>query len=126
MNKKDARKAGKEIDDAEDPGTVNTFVAQNWFRCLKEGDTSFKDKPKSKRPSFVEDDALLEMVKQQPSTSICTLSFLKPHQSINSISLTLWTDIEIAWNIAKLLTHPSNLKHYLLCAVLDVYTWFPK
>ncbi len=46
------------------PGTINKYVEQNWFRHFKEGDTSLKDKPKSERPSVVEDEALLEMVEQ--------------------------------------------------------------
>ena len=64
----------KEINDVEGTGTVNEYVVQNWFRCFKEGDTSHKDKPRSGRPSVVEDEDLLEMVEQQPSTSTCTLS----------------------------------------------------
>ena len=65
---------------------------------FKEGDTSLEDKPRSGKPSVVEDETLLEIVEQQPSTSLCTLSAeLGPSQtSINtSISSTLWTDSEI-------------------------------
>lgn len=38
-------------------GTVNECVVQNWFRRYKKGDTSLQDKPRSKRPSAVEDEA---------------------------------------------------------------------
>ena len=48
--------------------------AQNWFRHFKEGDTILQNKPRSKRSSVVEDEILLEMVEQQPSTTTCTLS----------------------------------------------------
>ena len=38
---------------------------QDWFRHF-----NLKDKPKPETPSVVEDEALLEMVEQQPDTSI--------------------------------------------------------
>ena len=59
-----ARAAAKEMNDVEVPGTVNECAVQNWFRRFKEGDTNLEDKSKSERPSVVEDEALLEMVRQ--------------------------------------------------------------
>ena len=63
----------KKINAVEGPGTVNECVAQNWFRHFKEADTSFEDNPRSGRPSIEGDEALLEMIRKQPSTSIQTL-----------------------------------------------------
>lgn len=63
----------QEISDAEGSRTVSGHVAQNWFRCFKEGDASLEDKPRLGRPSVVEDEALFDMVEQQPSTNTCTL-----------------------------------------------------
>ena len=57
-----AKAAAKEIYNVKDSGTVYTHVAQNWFRHLKEGEDSLKDKPRSGRPSVVGDETLLEMV----------------------------------------------------------------
>ena len=46
------------------------LMAQNLFRRFKIGITNFKDKPRSRRTSVVEDEALLEFVEQQPRTRI--------------------------------------------------------
>ena len=45
----------KEINYVEGPGTVNNCVAQKWFRCFKEVDTSLKDKPRTGKTSVVKD-----------------------------------------------------------------------
>lgn len=55
-------------------GAVNERIAQNWFRCFEEGDSSLEKKTKPERPSAVENDALYEMVEEQPSTSNRNLS----------------------------------------------------
>ena len=47
---------------------------KNWLRRFKKGDISLKEKPRSGRPSVLEDEVLLEMVEQKPSTNIWTLS----------------------------------------------------
>ena len=47
------RAAAKEINDVQDPPAVNEHMIQNWFRRLKEDDTSFKENPRSGRPSAV-------------------------------------------------------------------------
>ena len=39
----ECKAAAKEINDVEGPGYVNEHVAQNWFRCFKEGDTGLED-----------------------------------------------------------------------------------
>ena len=38
-------KMGFCLNDGEVPGTVNEYVAQNWFRCFKKNDISLEDKP---------------------------------------------------------------------------------
>ncbi|XP_014773786.1 histone-lysine N-methyltransferase SETMAR-like [Octopus bimaculoides] len=76
-----ARTMVKELNDVEGPGIANEGVAQNWFRSFKESDINHEDKPKSWR-RFVEDEALLEIVEQLPSTSNRTLpSEFNPSQS---------------------------------------------
>lgn len=49
-------------------------LVQNWFRCFKEGYTGLKDKLRSRKPSVIEDGALLEMVEQTPSKRLRILS----------------------------------------------------
>ena len=51
--KKGAREAAKEISEMKGPGTINEYMAQNWFRRFKEVDTTLEDKPKSQKPSVV-------------------------------------------------------------------------
>ncbi|CAI9724390.1 Hypothetical predicted protein [Octopus vulgaris] len=67
-----AKVAAEEINDVEGPGTVDEHMAQKWFRRFKECNISLKDKPRSGRPSVVEDETLLEVV-EQPNTSTRTL-----------------------------------------------------
>lgn len=70
----------KEINDVEGTGAVSKCMIQDWFRDFKKDDTSLKGKPRSSKPFVVEDEALLKMPEQQPST--CTLSAeLCPSQS---------------------------------------------
>ena len=51
--------------------TVNEHVVHKWFRNFQEGDTRLDYKPTSKGFFVVEDEALLEMVEQQPNTNTC-------------------------------------------------------
>ena len=59
-----ARAGVKEISDVEGPGIVDKHVAENCFKCFKEGNTNFEDKPRSERWPVVENETLLEMVEQ--------------------------------------------------------------
>lgn len=68
------RAVSKEINNGEIPGNVNELVAQNWFRHLKECDTSLKDKPRSGRSSVIENEHLLEMLEHQIGQGTRTLS----------------------------------------------------
>lgn len=45
----------------EATGIVIEYVERNWFRRFEEGDTNFEDKPRSRKPSVVEDEALSEL-----------------------------------------------------------------
>ena len=60
--------------DSEVPGTFNEWVAQNWFRCFKDDDTSLEDKHCPWNLSVVEDESLREMVEQLLNASTGTLS----------------------------------------------------
>lgn len=77
-----ARAAAKEINDVEGTGSVNERTAQNWFKRFKEGDTTLQEKPRSGRPSVVDNEVLLEAIQHQPSSSTRALSAeLGPSQS---------------------------------------------
>lgn len=65
------RASAREINDLDGPGTVNDYVAQNWFRRLKEFETSLKDKAKTWRTSVGEDEGLLEMIEHTQSFIHC-------------------------------------------------------
>lgn len=76
------RAAAEEICAVEGEGVVNKTTAAEWFKRFNEGDTSLQDKPRSGRPSTVDNEALLEAVKNQPATSNRILSAeLGPHYS---------------------------------------------
>ncbi|XP_014787320.1 histone-lysine N-methyltransferase SETMAR-like [Octopus bimaculoides] len=66
--------SSKKINDVDHSGNVNERVAQNLFRRFKEDDFRFEEKPRSGKPSVVEDEAFLEMIEQQPITSARTLT----------------------------------------------------
>ena len=51
--------AVKEMNDVDRQKTVNELIVKKWFRRFKESDTILEDKPKSERPSVVEDDAFI-------------------------------------------------------------------
>lgn len=63
----------KEISEVEGSVVVNEGVTQNWSRRVKKGDINLEDKPRSQR-HVMEDEILLEKVRQQPNTSTRILS----------------------------------------------------
>ena len=70
-----ARAAANEINGVEGQGSVSKSQAAKWFRRFKEGDTSLEDKPRSGRPSTVNNEALRELnFEQQPGSSTRGLS----------------------------------------------------
>ena len=109
-----ARVVAKEIYDMEIPAIVKLVVG-NLFRHFKESDTSLKDKPGSKKP-IVEDEALVEMVKQQPSTiTYALLAELGPSPAAIGKHLhSLWNKYKIAWIL-------QNFWFTLVIQFLDIY-----
>ena len=76
------RAAAEEICAVEGEGVINKTKAAEWFKRFNEGDTSLEDKPRSGRPSMVDNEALLQAVTNQPATSTRSLSAkLGPHYS---------------------------------------------
>lgn len=65
--------AAKDIIDVEGPVIVIECVAQNCFRRFKKGEISLEVKPRAGRLSVVEDEVLLEMIRQHIGTSTLTL-----------------------------------------------------
>lgn len=69
-----SRAAAAEICDVEGEGVVNKTAAAKWFKRFNNGETSLADLPRSGRPSTVNNEALRELVEQQPQTSTRRLS----------------------------------------------------
>lgn len=69
-----AKAAAKEINIVEGQGTISVTTAKEWFRRFKNGDTSLNDKLRSGRPSIMDNEALRNLVEEQPSTSTRRLS----------------------------------------------------
>ena len=66
--------AAREICDVEGEDTVNTHMAQRWFKRFLEGNASLEDQPRSGRPTTIDDEALRLKVELEPSTSTRILS----------------------------------------------------
>ena len=69
-----AKAAAEEICAVEGNGVIDRRTASNWFKRFNEGDISLVDKPRSGRPSIVDDETLRDMVKEQPRISTRDLS----------------------------------------------------
>lgn len=69
-----AKAAAEEICAVEGEGLVHRNTAALWFKRFKSGDTSLQDEPRSGRPSVVDDEELLECVKQDPHATTRVLS----------------------------------------------------
>lgn len=69
-----ARAASKEICDVEGDGAVSKSMAIEWFKRFNEGNTDVCDKPRSGRPSEVDDEALIQMVLEEPCKSTRAMS----------------------------------------------------
>jgi len=69
-----ARAASKEICDVEGDGAVSKSMEIEWFKRFNEGNTDVCDKPRSGRPSEVDDEALIQMVLEEPCKSTRAMS----------------------------------------------------
>jgi transposase len=69
-----SRDAAAEICNVEGEGMVKKTAAAKWFKRFNNGETSLADLPRSGRPSTVNNEALRELVEQQPQTSTRRLS----------------------------------------------------
>lgn len=63
------RAATDKICSIEGIGSMNKSTAGEWFKRFTQGDTSLEDKPRSGRPTTLENDALCAALKNQPSSS---------------------------------------------------------
>ena len=54
--------------------SVNYSTVHRWFTRFEEGDTDFEDKPRSGRPTTVEDSTILEVIKENPEASVRELA----------------------------------------------------
>ena len=90
--------AVKEINHGVEPGNIKECVVLNCFKYFEEDNTNLKDKTKSKRHSVLEDEVILEIVKQQPRTSKHIINrtwfFIEHHQL-----LPPWFWLYDQWNI---------------------------
>lgn len=57
-----AAESSRRICAAFGDGSVSERTAQDWFKRFREGDTSLEDRPRSGRPSVVDDERLRQMV----------------------------------------------------------------
>ena len=92
------RVPAKEIDDVNDPTTINGPVTQNRFRRFKDGINSLDENLRSRLFSFVIDEVLFEMGRQWPTQTLVdcrqNLAFYKASDALNR-------KYQIAWNTAN-------------------------
>jgi histone-lysine N-methyltransferase SETMAR len=64
-----ATKAAREICSVEGEDAVSVRVAQMWFKRFKEGDLDVKDKPRSGRPSVLDEEELQAALDDEPGST---------------------------------------------------------
>ncbi len=64
-----ARAAAAEICKVEGEGTIGKTAAIKWFKRFEDGDFDFKDKPRSGRPSVLDEEDLRAALEDEPSSS---------------------------------------------------------
>ena len=76
-------------------------MAQNWFRCFKEDDSSLEEKSRPGTPRAAEKEACLEMLNDNQSQALLhrrqKLVLWKLQSVHTSISSAMWIDAEIFW-----------------------------
>lgn len=76
--------AAIELNEVYGEGTMSVRTVESWFRRFKSGDLSVEDKPRSGRPSQFDEDALAQVVEQDPKTTVRELAIKlqKPVMSV--------------------------------------------
>jgi histone-lysine N-methyltransferase SETMAR len=69
-----AAKAAREICDVEGEDSMPERTAQRWYQRFKAGDMSLEDKPRSGRPSIVDQEELRAAIEANPGSSTRDLS----------------------------------------------------
>jgi histone-lysine N-methyltransferase SETMAR len=64
-----ARAAAAEICKVEGEGTIGKTAAIKWFKRFEDGDFGFEDKPRSGRPSVLNEEDLRAALEDEPSSS---------------------------------------------------------
>ena len=63
------RKAADEINEVEGEGTTSKSAAGRWFKRFDVGNFDLEDKPRSGRPTKLDNDDLLAALEDEPSSS---------------------------------------------------------
>ncbi|CAF2057187.1 unnamed protein product [Rotaria magnacalcarata] len=64
-----ARAAAAEICEVEGEGTIGKTAAIKWFKRFEDGDLDFEDKPRSGRPSILDEEDLRAALEDEPSSN---------------------------------------------------------
>ena len=64
-----ARAAAIEICEVEGEGTIGKTAAIKWFKRFEDGDFDFEDKPRSGRPSILDEEDLRAALEDEPSSN---------------------------------------------------------
>ena len=77
-----AKAATEQICEIEGAGVLDKTTTQRWFKRFNDGDTSLEDKPRSGRPTELDDDDLLAALGDEPHSSTRELSRVTGHSHI--------------------------------------------
>ncbi|CAM4819728.1 unnamed protein product, partial [Rotaria magnacalcarata] len=64
-----ARAAAAEICEVEGEGTIRKTATIKWFKRFEDGDLDFEDKPRSGRPSILDEEDLRAALEDEPSSN---------------------------------------------------------
>ena len=81
----DAKAAAKAICDVEGEGTVAPRTAQKWFKRFNEGDFDLEDRPRSGRPTVLDEGDLQAALDVEPSSSTRELA-----EELGVANRTVW------------------------------------
>ena len=90
-----AAKAAREICDVEGEDSMPERTAQRWYQRFKAGDMSLEDKPRSGRPSTVDQEELRAAIEANPVHATCPVNLARPVKRSDDICMHLDSRINV-------------------------------
>lgn len=101
-------------------GTVSDRTCRRWLEKFETGDFDISDKPRSGRPSLIDDDVVKTMLEQDPFLTTSEIA-----ERLNSAQQTIWDHIRkigLVWKYSRWVPHLLSQKNLddrvLICTSL--------